>query len=111
LSEAAIGTASATKTLASRISLTSARPAEERVPLPLTLRPDFGDGITGLETASGLDGAPKSIESFESRFPLHRWLRDLSQGILKEIVDLFGNGVLPLSGEAGHCFVLIVVEE
>jgi hypothetical protein len=64
-----------------------------------------------LDTVSRLDGAPKSIQSFESRFPLRLWLRGPSQGILKEIVDLFGNGMLPFSGQASHRFVLIVVEE
>jgi hypothetical protein len=65
----------------------------------------------GLDTASGFDGSPESIQSFESRSLLRLWLRDLSQGILKEIVDQFGNGVLPFPGQASHRFVLIVVEE
>jgi hypothetical protein len=64
-----------------------------------------------LETASGFDGAPKDIQSFESRFPWHRRLGDLSQGILEEIMDQFGNGVFPFLGQASHRFVLVVVEE
>ena len=78
--------------------------------MPFALRPDFSDG-TGLEAASGFNGAPKGIQSFESRFPLRRGLRDLSQGALEEIVDLLGDGVLPLAGQTRHGFILIIVQE
>jgi hypothetical protein len=64
-----------------------------------------------LETASGLDGAPKSIEPFQGRQPLRRRLYGLSQGTLQKIVDLLGNGVLLGPGQASHSFVLVVVEE